>query len=239
MDCRERGGAAAALEPSRRGSGVVLLSGRHHGDRRGCDPARSTLEGLRQAPVLAGNRFAADGRIRRIDRRFPGPNAIGYYFAFRVVGHFFSVRGARRALDVVQWTNVPSAPLDRVTSGDRSRAGPAARIRRARRLEPSSGPPAELLSAYRSQKHIADMKLHALAERLGCRLEGNGELDITRVAGIESAGPSELTFFANSKYARRTSRDPCRRGDPGRAGRSGAVRHAADEESVPGVRQGR
>ena len=41
----------------------------------------------------------------------PGPNAVGYYFAFRVVGHFFSVRGARRALDVVQWTNVPSAPL--------------------------------------------------------------------------------------------------------------------------------
>ena len=41
----------------------------------------------------------------------PGPNALGYYFAFRVVGHFFSVRGARRGLDRVEWTNVPSAPL--------------------------------------------------------------------------------------------------------------------------------
>jgi hypothetical protein len=41
----------------------------------------------------------------------PGPNIIGYYFAFRVVGHFFSVRGARNGLARVAWTKVPSAPL--------------------------------------------------------------------------------------------------------------------------------
>jgi hypothetical protein len=41
----------------------------------------------------------------------PGPNIIGYYFAFRVVGHFFSVRGARNGLDRVDWTKVPSNPL--------------------------------------------------------------------------------------------------------------------------------
>jgi UDP-3-O-[3-hydroxymyristoyl] glucosamine N-acyltransferase len=45
------------------------------------------------------------------------------------------------------------------------------------------------------------MKLQVLAERLGCRLEGDGEVDIARVAGIENAGPSDLTFFANNKYA--------------------------------------
>ena len=45
------------------------------------------------------------------------------------------------------------------------------------------------------------MKLRELAERLGCRLEGDGEIDIERVAGIEKAGPSDLTFFANNKYA--------------------------------------
>ena len=33
----------------------------------------------------------------------PGPNLIGYYFAFRVVGHFLSWRGARQALDHVSW----------------------------------------------------------------------------------------------------------------------------------------
>lgn len=34
----------------------------------------------------------------------PGPNVLGYYFAFRVVGHYFSMRGARQALDRVAWT---------------------------------------------------------------------------------------------------------------------------------------
>ena len=45
------------------------------------------------------------------------------------------------------------------------------------------------------------MKLRDLAERLHCRLEGDGDLDITRVAGIEDAGPGDLTFLANPKYA--------------------------------------
>ena len=45
------------------------------------------------------------------------------------------------------------------------------------------------------------MKLRELAERLGCRLEGDGEIEIERVAGIEKAGPADLTFFANNKYA--------------------------------------
>ena len=41
----------------------------------------------------------------------PGPNIIGYYFAFRVVGHFFSVRGAARGLAGVTWTTTASDPL--------------------------------------------------------------------------------------------------------------------------------
>ena len=45
------------------------------------------------------------------------------------------------------------------------------------------------------------MKLREIAERLECRLEGDGEIDIRRVAGIEEAGPGDLTFFTNPKYA--------------------------------------
>jgi hypothetical protein len=41
----------------------------------------------------------------------PGPNLIGYYFAFRVVGHFLAWRGARQGLDCVRWDLVPSEPL--------------------------------------------------------------------------------------------------------------------------------
>jgi hypothetical protein len=33
----------------------------------------------------------------------PGPNVIAYYFAFRVVGHYFSWRGARQALQATTW----------------------------------------------------------------------------------------------------------------------------------------
>ncbi len=45
------------------------------------------------------------------------------------------------------------------------------------------------------------MRLSELAERLGCRLEGDGGLEIRRVAGLEQAGEGDLTFFANRKYA--------------------------------------
>jgi K+-H+ exchange-related protein len=41
----------------------------------------------------------------------PGPNVVGYYFAFRLVGHYFSVRGARQGLDCVSWTARPSDAL--------------------------------------------------------------------------------------------------------------------------------
>ena len=44
------------------------------------------------------------------------------------------------------------------------------------------------------------MKLRELADRLNCRLEGDGEVNIRRVAGIEHAGPGDLTFVANPKY---------------------------------------
>lgn len=41
----------------------------------------------------------------------PGPNLIAYYFAFRVVGHYLSLRGARQGLNTVAWRHEPSAPL--------------------------------------------------------------------------------------------------------------------------------
>ena len=44
------------------------------------------------------------------------------------------------------------------------------------------------------------MKLRELAERLDCRLEGDGDVDIRRVAGIEHAEAGDLTFVANPKY---------------------------------------
>jgi UDP-3-O-[3-hydroxymyristoyl] glucosamine N-acyltransferase len=48
---------------------------------------------------------------------------------------------------------------------------------------------------------IQRIRLRDLAARLGCELYGDPELEITGVAGLEQAGPSDLTFLANPKYA--------------------------------------
>ena len=45
------------------------------------------------------------------------------------------------------------------------------------------------------------MRLEELADRLDCELRGDGSLEITGVAGMEHAGPSQITFLANPKYA--------------------------------------
>ena len=44
------------------------------------------------------------------------------------------------------------------------------------------------------------MKLGKIADALGCRLEGDRNLEITGVAGLEEAGPTELTFLSNPRY---------------------------------------
>jgi hypothetical protein len=41
----------------------------------------------------------------------PGPNLVAYYFAFRIVGHYLSVRGARQGLVKCTWTLESNAPL--------------------------------------------------------------------------------------------------------------------------------
>jgi hypothetical protein len=41
----------------------------------------------------------------------PGPNIIGYYFAFRVMGHWLSIRGALHGLRGVTWSGRPCEPL--------------------------------------------------------------------------------------------------------------------------------
>ncbi len=47
------------------------------------------------------------------------------------------------------------------------------------------------------------MKLSELAARLGCKLDGPEDLEITGVAGMDEASATELTFLANPKYHRK------------------------------------
>ena len=41
----------------------------------------------------------------------PGPNLLAYYFAFRVVGHWLSMRGAVQGMKSIKWSGMPSSPL--------------------------------------------------------------------------------------------------------------------------------
>jgi UDP-3-O-[3-hydroxymyristoyl] glucosamine N-acyltransferase len=45
------------------------------------------------------------------------------------------------------------------------------------------------------------MRLREIAGALGCRLAGDGEIEIRGVAGMEHASAGQLTFLANPKYA--------------------------------------
>ena len=46
----------------------------------------------------------------------PGPNVIGYYFLFRIVGHYLSLRGARQGLSKTAWALEANASLTTLRS---------------------------------------------------------------------------------------------------------------------------
>ena len=71
------------------------------------------------------------------------------------------------------------------------------------------------------------MKLQEIADRLDCRIEGDGNIEITGVAALEDAGPGQLTFFANPKYLpalRRTHASAVIAGDGADGGRLAVLR---------------
>ena len=47
------------------------------------------------------------------------------------------------------------------------------------------------------------MILRELAARLGCELRGEGDVEVVRVRGIDEAGPGDVTFVSNPRYAGR------------------------------------
>jgi len=61
----------------------------------------------------------------------PGPNVIAYFFAFRLVGHWLSMRGAAHGRDTTSWTGRPSAEMSALRAAV---ARPA--HERARAIEP-------------------------------------------------------------------------------------------------------
>jgi hypothetical protein len=48
----------------------------------------------------------------------PGPNIVAYYFAFRVVGHWLSMRGASQGLTNIAWSGRSCPPLSELRDAD-------------------------------------------------------------------------------------------------------------------------
>ena len=59
----------------------------------------------------------------------PGPNVIAYYFLFRVIGHLMSWRGARQAIELIEWRLESDQSLAELASlVDVPRAARASRV---------------------------------------------------------------------------------------------------------------
>ena len=91
----------------------------------------------------------------------PGPNVIGYYFAFRVVGHYLSRKGAKQGLDVVTWTTSPCDPLSELR--DALRLAPQQRDDAHRRHRRAAAAPAP--GAVRQPHLLAGVGRRAAAGR--------------------------------------------------------------------------
>ena len=82
------------------------------------------------------------------------------------------------------------------------------------------------------------MKLHDLAAHLGATLHGDGDTEITGVAGIEEAVSGHITFVSNPRYAgaAKTTRASAVLVAPEFSG--DRRRHSAARESLPRFRPG-
>jgi len=57
--------------------------------------------------IVDGVLFVASGVLFFV----PGPNVIAYFFAFRLVGHWLSMRGAAQGLHRITWSGRTCPPL--------------------------------------------------------------------------------------------------------------------------------
>lgn len=64
------------------------------------DELRRDRDRHRTGLVIFGVAFVLSGLVAVV----PGPNMLAYYFAFRAVGHYFSLRGALHGLRGVEWS---------------------------------------------------------------------------------------------------------------------------------------
>ena len=130
----------------------------------------------------------------------PGPNLIAYYFAFRVLGHFFSWRGARRAA-AARWDFLERA-------GTRRAARPRDLPREARASRVDAIAARLCLRPRPPSMHSRAGAVIIPAEASGASPSGCSAASTatatwrSSVAGVGLAQPGDLTFVAERKYLR-------------------------------------
>ncbi len=92
------------------------------------DMLKADYKRHRQWLVIDGLGFAASGLVFLV----PGPNVIAYYFAFRLVGHWLSMRGANQGLHHVTWSGRVCPPLAELR--DLASLDPSAREQRIQHI---------------------------------------------------------------------------------------------------------
>ena len=120
----------------------------------------------------------------------PGPNVLGYFLTFTTVGHLLAWRGAANGLKPVAWQVAPARVRHRTAPGRCPRTRPSASaschaVAERLGLQHLTTFFARLAS-LRLRDSLPCVKLRELAERIGAALEGDGAIDVTRVAGIEA-----------------------------------------------------
>ena len=82
------------------------------------DRARDTVRSLLQQDVNRHGRWFVVNAVALVLSGllapFPGPNLVAYYFAFRLVGHYLSMRGAQRGLSGIVWHPSSSPELTKL-----------------------------------------------------------------------------------------------------------------------------
>jgi hypothetical protein len=92
-------------------SSAVMLFPSHMSET---DATAARDRGLARARRHHGVWLLVDGALFLVSGLLvlvPGPNVIAYYFGVRALGHFLSWRGARRALDRIEWQTRPEPAL--------------------------------------------------------------------------------------------------------------------------------
>ena len=240
-DCRAAAVMASA-QPDRRSSSSIPTTCRK---TRCVELARAELQ--READrhlrwiIIDGVIFVVSGALALV----PGPNVLAYYFGFRLVGHYLSRRGAKQGSTGVQWVPCPSPALSRLRRAIELHGPERDQEVHQVAVRAATAESREVLRAHLGEARMIfsqptgagaevpslAMKISELAERLECRLEGDGSLDDPPRRRHRAGRRGRFHVLRKPEIRAGASPDSCLCSHSWRGRAGGAVRDAAHAAS--------